>query len=154
MPTIETSISIAAPPEQVWAILTDLGSYRDWNPFIVEGTGRFERSEKLKLQMQPPGGKPMTFRPVVLRAEPARELRWRGRLLIPGLFDGEHFFRLEPESSGTRLEHGEIFSGLMPRFMDKTLKQTEAGFVAFNEALRDRAEARQTGEPDGPTEAS
>ncbi len=31
-----------------------------------------------------------TFRPTVLVAEPNRELRWLGRLFMPGPFDGEH----------------------------------------------------------------
>jgi len=30
-----------------------------------------------------------------------RELRWLGRLLIPGLFDGEHSLRLEPTLDAT-----------------------------------------------------
>lgn len=37
----------------------------------------------------------MTFHPVVLVAVQERELRWLGRLLIPGLFDGEHTFQLD-----------------------------------------------------------
>jgi len=37
----------------------------------------------------------MTFRPTILKAEPERELRWLGRLLLPGLFDGEHVFEIE-----------------------------------------------------------
>lgn len=42
----------------------------------------------------------MTFRPTVLVAEPDRELRWRGRLLVPGLLDGEHAFVVEPRGDG------------------------------------------------------
>ena len=38
----------------------------------------------------------MTFKPRVLNAEPERELRWLGHLLVPGLFDGEHSFTIEP----------------------------------------------------------
>jgi hypothetical protein len=86
----------------------------------------------------------MTFRPVVLVAEPAKELRWRGQVLLPGLFDGEHYFRLTPEVDGTTfLTHGEVFSGLLsrriftPAIRDATLK----GFEAMNSALKARAEA-------------
>ena len=38
----------------------------------------------------------MRFKPRVLKAEPNRELRWLGHLGIPGLFDGEHIFTIEP----------------------------------------------------------
>ncbi|HRV60085.1 MAG TPA: SRPBCC domain-containing protein, partial [Solirubrobacterales bacterium] len=90
----------------------------------------------------PPGGREMTFRPTVLKVETGRELRWRGRLLVPGIFDGEHCFRLTPAGPGTRLEQGESFTGLLPRFMSVTLGQTERGFNELNQALKERAEAR------------
>ena len=37
----------------------------------------------------------MTFKPTVLAVHPERELRWLGRFILPGLFDGEHSFRIE-----------------------------------------------------------
>lgn len=141
MPTIQTSTAIAASPERVWQVLTDLDSYPEWNPFIIEGSGEIRTGRKLRLRMQPPGGKPMSFRPTVLAAEPGRELRWLGRLILPGIFDGEHWFLLSPEGDGTRLEQGERFSGLLPRFMSGTLERTEQGFIELNQALKQRAEA-------------
>ena len=58
MPTIETTESIDASPERVWQVLTDLESYPEWNPFIIEGSGEIHRGSRLKLRMQPPGAKP------------------------------------------------------------------------------------------------
>ena len=84
----------------------------------------------------------MTFRPVVLTVTPRRELRWRGRLLMPGLFDGEHAFRLELLSTaGCRLHHTEHFSGLLVGLMGGSLLDaTREGFEAMNGALKRRAE--------------
>lgn len=140
MPTIETTEFIEASPERVWQILTDIGSYPEWNPFIIEGTGQLRPGARLELKMQPPGGKTMAFRPTVLRVDPERELRWLGRLFVPGLFDGEHWFRLGVEGEGTRLQQGEQFSGLLPHFLGQTLARTEDGFKALNTALKERAE--------------
>lgn len=142
MPTIETTQLIAAPPDRVWEVLTDLKAYPEWNPFIVEGTGMLREGERLELRMRPPGGKAMTFKPKVLKADPCHELRWLGRLLVPGLFDGEHWFQLEPTDTGTLLTQGERFTGVLPPLMGKMLSRTERGFVELNKALRERAETR------------
>jgi hypothetical protein len=40
-------------------------------------------------------GKGMTFHPAVLTVIPKSELRWLGRFLGPGIFDGEHYFQIE-----------------------------------------------------------
>jgi len=41
-----------------------------------------------KDRLAAPGARGMTFRPIVLEADPGRRLRWRGHLLLAGLFDG------------------------------------------------------------------
>lgn len=140
MKSIETSETIEADPERVWQILTDLESYPAWNPFITEGTGEFRKGEKLVLKMHPPGGRPMTFKPTVLVADPAVELRWLGRLIVPGIFDGEHWFRLESVEDGTHLVQGENFSGLLPPLLGKVITRAEQGFRELNLALKERAE--------------
>jgi hypothetical protein len=77
-----------------------------------------------------------------LVAEPRRELRWLGRLFVPGIFDGEHIFRIEPLEHGrSRFVQAERFSGVLVPLLRKTLEQTRHGFEAMNEALRQRAEA-------------
>lgn len=142
MRELATSIEIDAPPDRVWSVLTDFDSFPDWNPFIRSARGEVEPGAKLEVRIEPPGGRAMTFKPTVLVAEPGRELRWLGRLLLPGLFDGEHIFRIEPLESGrSRFGQAERFSGVLVPLFGKTLEQTRRGFEAMNEALRRRAEA-------------
>ncbi|MBX3497820.1 MAG: SRPBCC domain-containing protein [Alphaproteobacteria bacterium] len=141
MPSIDTSIDIAASPARVWSVLTDFASYPAWNPFITRVAGLPVVGDRLVVTIQPPGRRAMMFRPVVLAATPEVELRWRGRLLMPGLFDGEHVFRLTPADGGCRLDHGEIFTGLLSGLLRGTLPTTRRGFVAMNEALKARAES-------------
>jgi hypothetical protein len=77
---------------------------------------QIETGQSLTVSIQPTGGKAMTFRPKVLLAVPNTELRWRGHLLIPGIFDGEHYFRIAQMDSGrVRFAQGERFSGLLLR---------------------------------------
>ncbi len=138
---LDTEIDINAAPEAVWDILTDLDHYADWNPFIVSGHGKVDVGERLTNRMQPPEGKPMTFKPSVTVAEPNQVFEWLGHLGLPGIFDGRHRFELEPTASGTRLVQSEQFSGVLVRFMRNSLDtQTHAGFIAMNEALKARAE--------------
>jgi hypothetical protein len=142
MRELRTSIEIDATPERVWEILTDFDSYPDWNPFIRSARGKAEAGAKLENRLEPPGGRAMTFKPTVLVAEPARELRWLGRLLLTGVFDGEHIFRIEPLEGGrTRFVQAERFSGVLVPLFGKTLERTRRGFEAMNEALKQRAEA-------------
>ena len=101
----------------------------------------------LKVFIQPPGGRGMQFTPRVLAVESRREFRWKGKLLVPGLFDGEHFFLLEQKPNENVLfRQGEIFSGLLVPLMKSSLEgATRAGFIAMNEALKRRAEASSEG---------
>ncbi len=140
---LHTTIDIAAPPEVVWEVLTDLERYSEWNPFIVSSRGVAAVGERLTNRMQPPGGRAMTFRPKVTVVEPGRVLEWLGRLGVPGVFDGRHRFELEPNPAGTRLTQSEEFTGLLVRFLQKSLDTATAqGFEDMNLAVKARAEAR------------
>lgn len=139
--TISTTIDIAASPQAVWEVLTDFAAYQDWNPFMRRIEGAPQVGTKLVVHMSPPGGRGMTFKPTVLTATPGQELRWLGKLGIGGLFDGEHSFVLTANADGTtRLTHSEHFSGVLVALFKGTLKNTHAGFDAFNHALKQRVE--------------
>jgi hypothetical protein len=139
---LRTDITIDATPQRVWDVLTDFSAYPDWNPFIRRIAGAATEGTRLEVELHPPGGRGITIRPTVKAAKPERELRWLGHLGIPGLFDGEHAFRLEAIGDGrTRLVHEETFGGLLaPVVLNRVGEQTRQGFVAMNEALKTRAE--------------
>src|SRR2546427_464199 len=123
MHRIETQIEIAAAPERVWALLMDFPSYATWNPFVRSIEGEPEVGQQLKVLVQSPAGGAMRFRPAVLVAQKYGEFRWKGKFLVPGLLDGEHYFRIERTSGdGVVFHHGELFSGLLvplfKRFLD------------------------------------
>lgn len=135
---LNTEIQINASPERIWQILTDFASYPQWNPFIRRASGKPEKGEQLEVYLQPEGAGGMTFQPRVLKAEPGRELRWRGHLLIPGLFDGEHIFIIEPlVAGGVRFIQREIVTGLLvPLFAHRLDTEKSMGFEDMNHALK------------------
>jgi hypothetical protein len=137
---ITTSINLPAPPEKVWAVLTDFAAYPTWNPFITHAEGDWAVGNTVAITA---GG--MAFKPKVLAFDPGRELRWKGKLLFNGIFDGEHYFLLTDNGDGTTsLEHGEYFTGLLvPAFRRKLEGETRAGFGGMNEALVERLVATE-----------
>ena len=142
MKELRTAIEINAPADTVWAILTDLGQFAAWNPFIPEAEGEIREGARLKVRIAPPGGKAMTFKPTVTRVEPGRAFRWLGHLLLPGLFDGEHIYEISPlAEGGVRFVQREEFRGVLAPLLWKSLEtNTRQGFEAMNAALKKLAE--------------
>lgn len=139
---LRTEIHIDAPAPVVWATLTDLAAYPDWNPFVTSSQGSVVVGERLTNRIEPSGGKAVTFKPTVTEVDEPRVLEWLGRLVVPGLFDGRHRFELVPDGGGTRLIQSERFTGvLVPLFKQRLDSGTRAGFEAMNAALKARAEA-------------
>ena len=142
MRRIATAIDVEAPALAVWRVLVDFPAYPEWNPFIRRIEGEPKVGTRLAVTIEPPGRKPMTFRPTVHAAEPGRELRWLGRVLLPGLFDGEHAFLIEERAGRCRLRHEETFGGLLVPMFGAMLGDTERGFAALNAALKRRVEGQ------------
>ena len=139
---IQTQIDIQASPARIWAILTDFAHYSEWNPLIVAATGVARSGQILHLTLSVKPGRMVRLRPRVLHADASETLVWRGRLLLPGLFSGEHCFTLSPlEDGSVRLSHSEQFRGLLVPLLRRSLdRDTRAGFERMNQALRERAE--------------
>ena len=143
---LRTEIEISASPSSVWETLVDFPRYAEWNPFIPEISGDLRVGAELRVVVAPPGGNEVKIQPTLLVVEPARELRWRGKLLFEGLFAGEHFMQLVELAPGrTRFVHGENFTGVLVKLLGRALTQTARGFVFMNQALKRRVE-------DGTTE--
>lgn len=140
--TLISQIDIDATPQRVWQVLTDLPAYPDWNPFIVRAEGRIAVGSRLRLRMQPVGGRPVTLKPTVVEASDGSCLRWRGTVGIPGLLDAEHEYRIiERDGGGSTLHQVEQFDGVLVPLMKASLhRKTLPAFVAMNEALKVRTE--------------
>jgi hypothetical protein len=142
MKELHSEIEIQASDERVWQVLTNFADFPQWNPFMRRASGEARPGARLEVHMQPSGASGMTFKPTVLKAEPNRELRWLGHLLIPGLFDGEHILTIEPLGANrVRFVQREIFTGLLvPLFARGLDTGTRRGFEEMNRALKARAE--------------
>jgi hypothetical protein len=137
-----TDVDIDATPAQVWAVLSDLAAYREWNPFIVDAEGTAEVGTQLTLRMQPQGGRALTLRPTVLESRAGDRLRWRGKVGVRGILDADHRFTIEARDGGVvQLRQEETFSGVLVPFLARSLDRgTLPAFQAMNEALKERVE--------------
>jgi hypothetical protein len=140
MRTVSTAIEIDAPPEQVWAVLTDLADWSQWNPIFPQASGKVVVGGRLRLAYRPSAGRAMTIHPKVVAAQPGAELRWA--LSLPGIIGGEHSFTLTAAGDGTRLVQSETFRGLLVAFSGKVIGGAEADYAALNQALKQRVEQR------------
>jgi len=139
---IKTEIVIHATPEKVWSILTNFDNYPKWNPFIKSVKGEVKVGNKITVRIEPPGSKGMTFKPKVLTFETNKELKWLGRLLFAGIFDGVHEFELVDNGNGTTtFRQSEIFKGIfVPLFKKQLDNNTRKGFEEMNKKLKEIAE--------------
>jgi hypothetical protein len=138
---LSTEIEFEGTPEQAWAVLTDLPGFGAWNPFITKIDGELRAGAKLDVRLEPVDERGITMHPTLLVAEPERELRWLGHLLVPGIFDGEHRWLIEEAGPGrVRFTQSERFAGILVPLLWKKLRDggTAKGFRAMNEALARR----------------
>jgi hypothetical protein len=139
---LTSEIAIAAPTEVVWDVLVGFDSYGDWNPVEIDVRGEPVVGSVLEHTAQLPGRKPMTFKAKIIEATPGRALAWKGKIVMPGLFDVSHHFEIDPLADGhSRLRQFEYFSGVLVPFMRGTLRDTQAAFERANQAIKQRAES-------------
>jgi hypothetical protein len=139
---IRTEIEIKASPQRAWQVLTDFDNFPQWNPFIRQINGEAKVGIKLEIHLQTSRGKIRTYRPTVTKVEPNHELRWSGKSFVPGMFNGERIFTIEPlEVNHIRFVHREIFTGLGVSLagnrMDKDMYQS---FDKMNNAFKEKVE--------------
>lgn len=138
---------IAAPPEVVFRVLTDVARWHEWCTWLAWDEGEMRQGAILRLRLTPPSGGGYSFAPTVLTLDAPRHLAWVGRTGLPGVFDGEHHFELSALAGGrTRLVNRERYSGLLsPLFkLLPAMKGAKPGFEAMNDEISRRAEALGT----------
>jgi hypothetical protein len=135
----ETSATIDAPPEAVWAVLTDLGSYTTWDSGIerVEGTIAPGATIKVYSKVSPGRAFPVEVAELVAN----QRMVWRAGMPL-GLFKGVRTFRLTPQGAATRFDVREEFSGPLLGMIWRSMPDLQPSFDQFARGLKAQAEAK------------
>jgi hypothetical protein len=110
---IEEEVVIEAPPPIVWAVLTGVDNWKEWNG--VCGGARcltpsgVAEGACISFILRPFLGIPIRISPEVVQCAPGREIIWKGSRL--GVH-AEHRFTLLETPEGSRLVSSETFHGL------------------------------------------
>ena len=140
---IEHALSIDAPAEQVWAVVSDLASYPEWNPFVVSCASTLVPGDPIAMRVRIFAGFAQPQRERILEHE-------RGRWLCYGLAPsrlGALASRRSHEvlpAGATRtryVSHFELSGWLAPLVKWLLGARLQAGFGAMSAALKARAEA-------------
>jgi hypothetical protein len=139
---IETHIIVDSTPKKIWEILTNFEEYGLWNPFMTTVEGDAKLGAKIRVQIHTMGGKERTYHPIITRFEINKELRWKGKSFLPGIFDGERIFLIEKSAANKVVFlHKELFTGLGVKLVgNKLAENLGEGFEKMNLALKKRAE--------------
>jgi hypothetical protein len=139
MRSYDAAASIDAPPEAVWAILTDAPAYAQWDSGVQEVEGTIAPGEKIKVVSEANPGR--AFPVKVTEFEPGRSMVWSGGMPL-GLFKGVRTFTLAPEGAGTRFAVREEYTGPLLPLIWRSMPDLGPSFEQFARGLKARAEAR------------
>ena len=114
--SVEAELIIAAPPEVVWAALTDTDGYVEWNPIFVNVMGVMKPGNELMLDMKLEDGRTTQVTVTVDAMQPFRIIQQSAG--VPGILTAHHEWRLEPSQKGTLLVQRETYRGVGALFYD------------------------------------
>lgn len=139
MKTFRSAVSISAPAETIWAVLTDASGYPSWNTTVDRVDGRIEAGGKItvRAKINPERAFPVN----VSVWEPPRRMMWSGGMPL-GLFRGERTFTLTPRGGAMEFEMREVYSGLLAPLIGRSIPDLQPAFEEFAQCLKKQAEAK------------
>ena len=132
--SVHTEIVIPAPPNEVWAVLTDTARYHEWNPVMVKADGTHREGETVTYQIREPNGEQYPIEASVERVVDKQKLNQCGGAPVILTFD--HYWELEEVPGGTRVVQREEYRGVGVLFWDKSW--IKLAYARSNKALKHR----------------
>jgi hypothetical protein len=139
---IEHRIGVQCPGSVIWDLVSDINGWPAWNPLYPKAKGELGFGAVLELEVALPGEAPRAIKPKMREWTPGEQIIW-DLSMMGGLIRSTRFIEIETLDNGNCIfSNGEFFEGPAMRLIGKkTQKAIKAGFRAFGETVRDRAEA-------------
>ena len=114
--SVEARLLIEAPPEAVWAALTNTGNYAAWNPIFVRVNGDMRPGRGLVLDMKLEDGQVSQITVTVDAMIEYQSIQQSAG--VPGILTAHHEWSLEPAKEGTLVVQRETYRGVGVLFYD------------------------------------
>ena len=131
--SVHAELGIHATPEQIWAVLTDTETYKEWNPVMIPEEGELAEGNKLKYKFIQ-DGEASTIPSKVKKIIPNKLLNQGGG--FPGVLTFDHQYILEPVAGGTKVTIHEEYRGIGVHFWDPA--PVEKAYEVLLDALNQR----------------
>ena len=140
MRSFEAVTRIDAGPAEVWAVLTDVGGWRDWDSGVDRVEGRVALGEQITIYATMIRTRP--FSVTVTEIRPREAMRWRGGLPL-GLAVIERTYLLDAQDDGsTVVTVREDHTGPLAGLLGRTTPDLNPSFRQFCAGLKAVAEGR------------
>lgn len=136
MRAFEASVTIAADPGEVWAVLSDVAAWPVWDPGVTKVRGKLAPGAKLRITVEKIGnGYPFK----VTELAPRERIVLTGRTPM-GMFTGVRTYTLAGSGGSTVFTVREEYSGRLVSAVARTLPDLDPSFQRFAGALKHRVE--------------
>jgi uncharacterized protein YndB with AHSA1/START domain len=134
----EATSTIAAPPQDVWAVLADGAGWPTWDSGVAEVDGTIAPGSTLRIRSEAAPGR--AFPVKVTAYEPSRRLEFTGGMPL-GLFRGVRTYTLTPQPGGTLFRMREEYTGPLLALIWRTMPDLQESFDRFAVGLQRRVES-------------
>lgn len=132
--TTSVAIDIAASPETVWSLLTDVDGFKSWNSTVVDLTGKIAPGERIQLRSTLAPER--TFKLKVKEFDPPNRLTWGDAM-------GTRVYALRPNlEGGTRFSMTEKIGGPIFPLFARMIPPFDDSFNQFATDLKTAAEEK------------
>lgn len=116
--SVQAEIVINASPAEIWSVITNPGTYGEWNPIFIEYEGTFAEGNTMSLLMKMGDGDPTSVQVEVKDFVPREWMHQGGG--YPIILTYDHNWYLEAVPEGTKVTQYEYYTGLYVLFWDPT----------------------------------